>query len=278
MMKRYYIQIKANQKIKLFDAVIKHLKLNNAEAEKLIYQGSVWNSKQNLRLKDKDKILSDELIIINAPEFPIIEYTLSRENIKFEDEHFLIVYKEAGLNTCPSPLSDIDCLSHGIQKYYNEIKINYCVSTINRLDKPTKGLVFYAKNKKIEIFLHNMFKNHKVRKLYLSITPEFDLQKKIYLIHDQLQWKEKKFEAITYIKFLKEKNKMFYFFVFPLTGRTHQIRKHFLKYLKPIYGDALYGNYSRSDEMELLCFCYIFRHPVTKQKLKVEYLPEKYRC
>ena len=278
MMKRYYIQTKKDKKIKLLDAIKDNLNLSREEAEKLIYQGSVWNSKRNVRLKDKNRLIQNELICINKPEFPILEYTLDINNIKYEDDDFIIVYKEAGLNTCQTPLSDIDCLTHGVQKYIIDKKIDYSVSTINRLDKPTKGLVFYAKNKKTEITLHEMFKARKIKKLYLCLTPQFKLEKESYIIKDQLEWKGKLSEAITYIKFLKDINRKYYFIVYPLTGRTHQIRKHFQKYLIPIYGDALYGDYSREDEMELICISYCFKHPYRGKRLNIEFIPDKYKC
>jgi 23S rRNA-/tRNA-specific pseudouridylate synthase len=62
----------------------------------------------------------------------------------------------------------------------------------------------------------------------------------------------------------------------PHTGRTHQIRKHFQKYLIPIYGDSIYGAYSNSDRMMLDCFSYKFIHPVTNKKMKVFYLKNEF--
>jgi len=62
------------------------------------------------------------------------------------------------------------------------------------------------------------------------------------------------------------------------TGRTHQIRKHFMKYLNPIYGDCLYGNYTTNDELKLFCFYYKFRHPVTKQIKEIKFMDEKRIC
>jgi 23S rRNA-/tRNA-specific pseudouridylate synthase len=277
-MKHYYIQLKKGLKMTLLDAVKKHLKISIDESRKLIYQGSVWNSARNKRLKDEKMTISSELVIINYPEYPIIEYELKKEKIIFEDEHLMIINKEAGLNTCQTPLSDIDCLVHGVQKYLDSINVVYTVFAINRLDKPTSGLVFFAKNKNVEIELHKCFHEHRIRKLYLAITPVFELSKQEFLIQDKLEWKGKQSDAATYIKFNKEKDGKYYFIVYPLTGRTHQIRKHFQKYLIPIIGDALYGKYSRDDEMNLICFKYRFVHPVTGKKMDIEYLDEKYRC
>jgi len=278
MQQIFSIQTGQNESLNLSEIIQKELKFSKEKTEKLIFQGSVWNDKRNLRLKNKDQIISNELIFLNVPEFPINEYTLDINNIKYEDDEILIVYKEPGINTCQTPFSDIDCLTSGIQKYYNKKKIDYTVFTINRLDKPTKGLVFYAKNKKVEIQLHQMFKNRKVKKLYLALTPKFEISKNEFIFSDKLTWKNKIQEAASYVKFIKEKDGFYYFVVYPMTGRTHQIRKHFKSYLHPIVGDALYGGYSREDEMELTCFKYIFNHPVSEKRIEVEFIPEKYKC
>lgn len=272
-MKRYYIQLKKNQKMSLLETICTHLKLDENASKKLIIQGSVWHN--NKRIKDHNLIIDDTFLLqIFQPEFPIKEYSMNKQNIKYEDEHLIIINKEAGVNTCPSPFSDTDCLSYGVQKYFDEKKIDYQVFTINRLDKPTKGLVFFAKNKKVETLLHQMFKERDVKKLYLAITPKFDLKQETFFIRDFLEWKGKSQDAISYIKFTKEKNDLFYFTVYPKTGRTHQIRKHFQKYLIPLIGDATYGNYSNKDELGLTCFYYRFKHPVTNKKMEIKFLDE----
>lgn len=275
-MKKYYIQLKKNTSMPLVDAVSKHINIDKAQALKTIMQGSVWF--ENKRLKDPNQIIKDELLTVFYPEFPIEEFTLDENDIIYEDDYFIIVNKPAGVNTNQSPFSDIDSLPYGVQKYYDKKKINYRVNVINRLDKPTSGLVFFAKNKEIEIYLHKLFNERNVRKLYLAITPHFDIEKKEMLIKDSLEWKGKEKEAISYIKFIKEKNNLFYFTVYPMTGRTHQIRKHFQKYLVPIIGDSLYGKYSSKDRLQLICFYYKFKHPVTKKSLEIKYLPEEYNC
>jgi 23S rRNA pseudouridine1911/1915/1917 synthase len=277
-MKKYYIQLKKNENSNLLDAVSGHLKMTESEAGRLIYQGSVWNSSRNRRLKDGKMMIGSELVCINFPEYPINEYELTGDKIIYEDEHLMIINKEPGLNTCQTPLSDIDCLVHGVQKYYDKKGVRYAVSPINRLDKPAQGLVFFAKNKNVESKLHVMFRDRKIKKLYLVITPVFKDVKKELLVRDRLEWKGKFSDAITYIKFIKEKDSEFYFIAYPLTGRTHQIRKHFQNYLHPIKGDALYGGYSRDDEMKLICFRYDFKHPVTGKKTVIEHLDGQFRC
>lgn len=269
-MKRYFIKLK--KKEKLLSAIKGYLKFNNETAMKLIKQGSVWLN--NVRVKDADFIVTNELITIYYPEKPIIEYSLLESNIICEDQYMLVVNKDAGLNSCPSPMSDVDCLSNGINKYYKEKGINYIATPINRLDKPVKGLLFFAKDKKSASLLHDMFRKKNIKKLYIAVTEKFKLCKEKLLIKDELEWKGKKQKAASYIKFIKEEDELFYFLVYPLTGRTHQIRKHFARYLTPIIGDSLYGGYKSSDELRLCCFYYRFIHPVTLEKKEICYLED----
>lgn len=272
-MKKYYINV-LQENISLKDAIVKYMHFSEEKSIQLINYGSVWIN--NKREKNRDYILNNSLVIIYYPEKPIIEYTLSKDNIKYEDEYFMIVHKEAGINSCPTPLSDIDNILYGVQKYYNENNIKYNVSPINRLDKPTEGLIFFAKNKKVEPLLHNLFRDRKIKKLYLAITPQFELKEKSLLINDPVEFKGKSYEAITKIWLYKKINEEFIFLVYPLTGRTHQIRKHFKKFLVPIKGDALYGNYSSSDKLRLICFYYKFKHPVTNKNIMVSHLEKDY--
>lgn len=277
-MKKYYIKLKPNQKMSLLNLISNNLKITKDQASIFISQGSVWDNTTKKRIKDKNIIIKNEEICINMPIFPIVEYKLNEKNIKYEDNDLIIIFKEPGIYSCPTPESDINCISWGIQKYFNKNRIKFFASPINRLDKPAQGLMFFAKNKKTGSFLHEMFKNRKIKKLYLAITPKYELKKKELIIKDELVWNNKNQTAISYIKFIKEKNNFFYFIVYPLTGRTHQIRKHFQKYLIPIYGDYMYGNYKNNEELGLICYSYKFKHPYNKKIINIEYLPEKYQC
>ena len=269
MMKHFFIKLKDKEKLELLSVISKKLKIKSEDSKKLIEQGSVWDNDKKVRLKDPKRIIDNELLSIYIPEFPIIKYSLLSEDIVYEDSYFICVYKKKGVNSCPSPFSDIDCIVNGVQKYFDSQSVKYTVSPINRLDSPTDGLLLFAKDKNTERYLHSIFKERKIRKLYIARTPLFEERKESYYIKDILHWKDKPQEAISYIKFLFEKNRTNYFCVYLLTGRTHQIRKHFKKYLSPIIGDSLYGNYKRDDDMQLSCYYYKFKHPATSKDVEL---------
>lgn len=269
MMKRYYLKQNENKKKLLLKLICEELKTDENKALELIRQGSVWDDSLKKRIKNPDFIVEDQLIIVFVPEFPIIEFVLDHTDIIYEDDFFIVAYKKKGVNSTPTPFSDIDCMIYGVQQYYNEKKIDHIVSPLNRLDCPTDGLLIYAKDKETEKYFHRLFRERKIKKLYLAKTVAFNNLRNNFLIRDYLTWKNKSSEAISYIKFIKEYCGEFHFCVYPATGRTHQIRKHFQQYLSPIIGDSLYGKYSRNDELQLTCYYYRFTHPIAGNKIAV---------
>jgi 23S rRNA pseudouridine1911/1915/1917 synthase len=276
-MNHYFIKLKSGKSQNLINAMVRNLKLDKELALKLVMQGSVWDADKNIRIKDSNFLIKNELIKVIKPDYPVNEYFLKKEFIIYEDPHFLIVYKESGVPTQGTQYSDITDLTYGIQKYFDEKNIQFKASCVNRLDMGTEGLVFFAKTKEAGSKLHIMFHDRKIKKAYYAATAKFDIQIKSMIIRDSLEWLGKKQDAETMIRFIKEMNGLYYFLVLPHTGRTHQIRKHFKAYLHPISGDALYGGYSRNDKMMLNCFYYRFIHPYTFKKMKVSYMEDRYK-
>jgi 23S rRNA-/tRNA-specific pseudouridylate synthase len=277
-MKRYFIQNKKNSSEVLKKMIMKNLKLPEDKAVQLIVQGSVWDKNGKSRIKDPEKMIHDELLEIFYPDYPVVPFNQNDLKIVYEDEWILIADKPGGVNCCPSPFSDTDCLLAGIKYYLKSTGIDHDPSPVNRLDKPTQGLIFFGKSKKAESELNKLFHAHRIRKLYLALTDKFEGVKDRYLIKDTLEWQGESRQAISYIIFEGEHNNQFYFTVYPKTGRTHQIRKHFQKYLIPVSGDALYGNYHRNDTMHLYCYLYRFRHPFLKQIITVKSPDAQYNC
>lgn len=258
------------------ELISRHLHVEKEEAEKLIYYGSVWNNQTNRRLKNPFFNITSETIVVNRPDFPITAYPFQKEDIIYEDPFFFAVYKKPFFPTVPTPYSDINSLVYGMNQYLRSAGRNTEALVINRLDLSTRGLVLLAKDKKIEGSLHTLFKNRMIRKYYLVKTERFDNVQRRYVMEDTLEWNGKIRQAKTLAFLLKTTDRYCCFLAVPRTGRTHQIRKHFAQYIHPIYGEPVYGNYSREDDLGLICFCYIFRHPVTGHKVVIRYLPSDF--
>lgn len=277
-MERFFIRLKAGQTMSLSAALQSHLRVTPEAARQLILQGSVWDGERKKRLKDEDMAIAGQLLRVDRPKFPIREYELSPQDIKYEDEDLLIVYKTGGVPVQPTPYSDIDNLLHGVQKYYERFPIPYLAAPINRLDLPAQGLVFFAKNKKNEIALHRQFQERKVRKRYLAATEIFTGVRPSYIIRSALEWRGSSKPALTYVRFCRESAGRYFFLVFPQSGRTHQIRRHFQEQVAPLAGDVRYGRSHPGAGLWLLCFHYSFLHPASGKKTAVRFLPETWRA
>jgi 23S rRNA-/tRNA-specific pseudouridylate synthase len=255
-----------------------HLRLLPDEAKQLIRQGSVWDGERKVRLKDENMNITGHLLRVDRPKFTIREFALLADEIKYEDRDLLIVFKRGGVPVQPTPYSDIDNLLHGVQKYYDRLPVPYRAAPINRLDLPAQGLVFFAKNKKSEVALHRQFQERKIRKRYLAATRVFTGVKHSYVIRSVLEWQGSSKPALTYVRFCRENAGRYFFLVFPQSGRTHQIRRHFLEQVAPLEGDVRYGQGAAGAELWLLCFHYSFIHPGSGKKISVGFLPDAWRA
>ncbi|MCU0236005.1 MAG: RluA family pseudouridine synthase [Acidobacteria bacterium] len=272
-MDRYFIRLKKGERLALGAVLQKHLRATPGQAEQLLRQGSVWDSERKVRLRDGGMEIAGQLLRVDRPKFQISEYELAAGDIKFEDEHLLVVYKRGGLAVQPTPYSDIDNLLHGVQKYYDGRSVRYKAAPVNRLDLPAQGLVFFAKDRKSDIALNRLFQEHRVRKRYLAATSAFAGVQPSYVIRSALEWLGRSKEALTYVRFCRERQGRFFFLVFPQSGRTHQIRRHFQEQVAPLLGDVRYGGAASGSELWLLCFQYAFPHPFGGRTVRVRYLP-----
>lgn len=276
-MDRYFIRLKKGVSMPLTEALRKHLRVSAEEAERLLRQGSVWDGERKVRLKDGNMAITGQLVRVDRPKMAIAEFELDPEDIKYQDRDLLVVYKRGGVAVQPTPYGDLHCLLHGVQKHLAASGISYPAAPINRLDLPAQGLVFFAKNKKSEVAMHRLFQERKVRKRYLAATPAFPGVKPAYIIRSALEWQGRSRDALTYVRFCRERDGRFYFLVFPQSGRTHQIRRHFQEQVAPLAGDVRYGGAPPGAELGLLCFHYSFPHPVGGRKTTVRFIPEGWR-
>jgi 23S rRNA pseudouridine1911/1915/1917 synthase len=226
--------------------------------------------KHNLKLKKGDTVS-----ICFGVEPPNVEF--NKNMIVYEDDLFICLNKPAGIPTQGTRCFDINHLYYFAKKY-----VNGYVGLHHRLDTDTSGLVLFTKDKTVNKYISDLFKNKQIKKQYLAVV-HGSLKNKITIetpIGKLTELDVTKFwintknakEAVTEIEPIVCDNNYSLIKVFPKTGRTHQIRVHLTSIKHPVVGDSFYNKneFFRNLRQLLHCSSLEFIHPVTKKTCKIE--------
>ena len=206
--------------------------------------------------------------------------------VVYEDNHIIVVNKAAseivqGDKTGDTPLSEI--VKQYLKGKYNKPG-NVYLGVTHRLDRPTSGLVIFAKTSKALPRLNEMFKSSEVRKTYWAVVknaPKAEEGELVhYLVRNEKQNKSYAYDkevpnskkAILHYKLIGKSQNYYLLEIDLKTGRHHQIRCQLAKMGCPIKGDLKYGS-ARSNPDGSICLHarYIsFVHPVSKQLIELE--------
>lgn len=208
-----------------------------------------------------------------------------QEQIVFEDNHLLIINKLAGQLVQGDKTGDLSLLDliKNLIKIRDRKPGNVFLGLVHRIDRPTSGLVIYAKTSKALSRLTQMVKNREMKKTYWAVVPKTEIPKQQRLIH-YLQKNEKNNKATVFPKpttgakesilnyeIIKTLDNFQLLEVDLETGRHHQIRAQLSKISVPIKGDLKYGS-ARSNAdggIHLHARKLEFIHPVTLEKISV---------
>ncbi len=176
-------------------------------------------------------------------------------DIIYEDEHILVISKEAGMLTHPASGNNEHTLVNALLYHCRDLSRlsgDERAGIVHRLDKDTSGLLIVAKNETVHYKLSDMFKERLVKKTYITLAEgrfeeekgRIDLpigrsridRKKMSIAVDRGRNSRTDFEVIEEFRQASLLN------VYPKTGRTHQIRVHMSYIGHPIIADEIYGN------------------------------------
>lgn len=178
-----------------------------------------------------------------------------KQRIIYEDNHLIVVNKLPGELVQGDITGDkpvLEKVRDYIRAEYNKPGEVYC-GLIHRLDRPTSGIVAFAKTSKALARMNAIFQNREVEKKYYAITkikpPAAEADLKHYLKKNQQ--KNKSFpsaakatgakEARLSYRLKAESDRYFLLEILLHTGRHHQIRAQLAAEGMPIKGDLKYG-------------------------------------
>jgi len=210
--------------------------------------------------------------------------------ILYEDNHLLVVNKPNGMLSQLDSTGDdsiIEILKGYIKEKYNKPG-NVFLGSIHRLDRPTSGVMVFAKSNKALTRLTVALKNKKFEKKYYAIVEgkvmEFEGRLEHYLLKNNSKNtvtayifpKDRAKKAILEYKTLNIYGNYSLLDVKIITGRPHQIRVQLKNDLFPIAGDLKYGAKFKKGQMDLCLHCHSlsFEHPVKKEKMVFSSLPD----
>lgn len=211
--------------------------------------------------------------------------TKNNLQILHEDNHIIVINKRVGDivqgdKTGDKPLSEV--VKEYIKDKYNKPGEVY-LGVVHRLDRPTTGIVMFAKTSKALTRLNDLFKNRETQKTYWAVVKNKPVPEKAELKHFLVR-NEKNNTSKAHIKEVPNSKiasldyqiiaTLTHYFALEInlhTGRHHQIRAQLAAIGSPIKGDLKYG-FDRSNPdggIHLHARKLAFIHPVSKEALEI---------
>ena len=213
--------------------------------------------------------------------------------VLYEDNHIIVVLKPHNVPSQEDESKDKDMLTmvkEYVKEKYNKPG-NVYIGLVHRLDRPTGGIMVFARTSKAASRLSEQFRNGEAEKTYFAIVKgnlKLKQTKLVnYLLKDEINNKVKvvpmstqgaKRAELDYEE-LDSKENLHLLKVKLGTGRGHQIRVQLATIGTPIYGDQKYGGEDMPKaNLNLFATELKFYHPTTKDKMVFRAYPPEDRA
>lgn len=205
--------------------------------------------------------------------------------ILFEDNHLIILNKRCGDLVQGDKTGDLSLSDH-VKAYIKEKYDkpgNVYLGVIHRLDRPTSGVLAFAKTSKALSRMNKLFAEDEVKKTYWALVKNPPPKKEDQLVHylkrnpkqnksyAHLRKVPDSKKAVLNYKLIQELNSYYVLEIELITGRHHQIRSQLAAIGCPIKGDLKYGfDRSNSDGgISLHARSLSFIHPVQQEPISI---------
>ena len=200
--------------------------------------------------------------------------------ILYQDEYFVAFDKPSGVLVIPSPKKERYTLLSLVNDANSSKEEGVRLHPCHRLDRDTSGSILFAWGKKNQQMMMKLFHRHQVKKKYIAFT-----QGRIKIKQGEFRSAIKDFDqrrfssnanaklAITRFKVIALKRDYSIVEVFPVTGRTNQIRIQFAEAGFPLVGERKYAfakDFALKFRRVALHACEIdFVHPVKRNPVNI---------
>ncbi len=210
--------------------------------------------------------------------------------ILYEDNHIIVVLKPQNVPSCEDESKDENMLSiikEYIRVTYNK-QGNVYLGLVHRLDRPTGGVMVFAKSSKAASRLSEQMREGDFEKRYYAVLVGTPREEKATLTH---YMKKNSINNMVYVcppsvagaKFaeleyevLDTKMGLSLADIKLHTGRSHQIRVQMNAIGTPVYGDMRYGGEkAKKGYLALWAYYLSFTHPVSKERMVFRVQPPK---
>ena len=210
--------------------------------------------------------------------------TPSNLQVLFEDNHLIVINKRVGDivqgdKTGDTPLSEV--VKQYLKEKYNKPG-NVYLGVVHRLDRPTSGIVLFAKTSKALPRLNKLFSEGNTRKMYWAVVQKMPKNQQEMLTHwlvrnpkqnksyahDKEMPNSKK--AVLAYNILKKLDNYYLLEIDLKTGRHHQIRAQLAALGCYIKGDLKYGagRSNKNGGIHLHARSLELEHPVKKETIR----------
>lgn len=265
--------------------------LSRTFLRKIVDMGGVHVGGRRVR-KCSTPMRCGELVEIYLDGLPLEIFSLSPQQVLFQDRFLLVVNKPAGVETQPTPARYKGTLYEALLRHLHDPYRPLAqpeLGMVQRLDRETSGVMVFSIHAKAHRALTSAFTGRQVGKTYLALVqgrPDAlsgEIRSQLGRSrhgNKMLSVQHGGKEAITRYRLLEAFAEASLIELELLTGRSHQIRVHCSEQGFPLLGDSLYGGPGHWLQQEIprqmlhaasLCLT----HPVTGAALELQApLPE----